>query len=494
MIAFLLPAALLAAEVCGVPAPRTRVERLRAAECFVRQQNWQQAEELTRAYLRENPGSERATVLHCQALVNVGHPFDSVLEAEEYLKTHPDSAPVLKVYAALQERVVKDPRYANEILEKLTKLTPEDAEVWRTLGTYYLSQERPDQAVRCYEQAARLAPRDPIAAAGLGAAYAKADRRADSEAQFQHAIRLNESNPEPSSLVYLICAQSLLEDNQPAESAAMATKALMLDPHSAMGYYWRAAAYDRLEDYRHAEADARAALREGGQEYKPVHALLLRIYRGTGNTAGAEREAAEVARLAGGESGEHARAAEIRKLIGEAEPLLRQEKFAEAAALYEQIAAKLPTFYEAYFALGVCYSHTARPAEAEAAFRRFLQLQPLSSDGHAAFGVLLSELTRPSEARRELEEAVRLDSGQTEARRILARLYMAANEYARAAEVLRPAAHSPDADSDFRLAFAEALLRSGDQRGALEEINGVLDTEPANAAALAMKRRALEQR
>jgi tetratricopeptide (TPR) repeat protein len=483
--------ALLAAEVCTVPAPGGAAGQLELGECFLSNQQWQQAEQHLRSYLRQNPNCARGTALHAQALVKLGHPFDAVLEVEEFLEGNPDSAPVLKVYAALLEKVVKDLRKSGEVLEKLTKLTPGDAEIWRTLGTHYLTKQLPDQALRSYRQAARLAPDDAIAAAGLGAAYGKMDRHAEADVQFARAIRLNQRSPQPSPLVYLICAESLFDANRTAESLAMAGRALMLDPHSIMGYYWRAASYERREDYRHAEGDALAALREGGQDYRQVHGLLLRIYRSEHKAEAAEREAAEVARLAGAEKTEQERAAAVRTILHEAEPLLKQGRFAEAASAYEGIVKALPTFYEAYFALGVCYSQTSRPVEAEAAFRTFLRLQPLSTDGHAALGVLLASLKRTGEAKHELEEALRLDSRQTEARRVLARMYMADSEFSRAVKVLRPGAGSPEADGAYRLMLAESLFRSGETTAALKEIDEVTAADPANAAAAELRRRVL---
>lgn len=490
--AMLFPIALMAGGTCGIPEPKTAVEHLKAGECFARKEDWMRAEEHLRTYLHEVPESVRATALHVQALVHIGQPFDAVLEAEEFLKTSPDSAPVLKLYAGLQERVVKDPRKADEILQRLAKLTPGDAEVWRMLGKYAMSKELPEEAVRCYKKSVELDPEDPIAAAGLGSAYGRANQDAEAKAQFARAIRLNERRPGPLALVDLIYAQYLIEQDRAGESLEMSTQALALDPHSAMGYYWRAAAYERLGDHRHAEGDALASVREGGEKEKQVRLLLLRVYRAGGKNEAAEREAAIVTRLADAERAEQERAGDLRTILRQAEPLLREGKFAEAAPQYERIVRILPTFYEAYFALGVCYSQTSRPAEAEAAFRKFLSLQPVSVDGHAALGVLLANQNRAADAKKELEEALRLDTGQLEARRALAHLYMRESDFARAAGLLRPAVASPDADSGFRLMLAESLFRSGDKRGALEEIDRVLAAEPQNAAAAELKKQMIE--
>jgi len=419
--------------------------------------------------------------------VHLSHPFDAVLEVEAFLEKDPDSAQILKLYAELQERVVKDIRKSDEVLERLTKLTPGDADVWRTLGAHYLAKELPDQALRCYRQATRLAPEDAITAAGLGATYSRLNRNAEADAQFARAVRLNQRGAKPVQVVYLICAESLLAANRASEGMAMATKALTLDAHSVMGYYWRAASYERLEDHRHAEGDALAALREGGADQKQIHNLLLLIYRSQQNLEAAQREAAEVSRLADVERKEHERAATISTLLRQAEPLLREGHFAEAAKHYEELISVLPTFYEAYFALGICYGQTSRPAEAEAALRKFLVLQPLSADGHSVLGVLLIEQKRNAEAAPELEEAIRLDPGHIEARKALAAIHFANSDYEKAAAVLGPGADTPGADTQLLMMLAEALFRTRNRDGALREVDRVLATEPSNPAALALK-------
>jgi tetratricopeptide (TPR) repeat protein len=82
----------------------------------------------------------------------------------------------------------------------------------------------------------------------------------------------------------------------------------------------------------------------------------------------------------------------------------------------------LPTFYEAYFDLGVCYSQTGRPGPAEAALRKYLEFQPVSADGHAALGLLLFQQARGKEASAELEQALAIDPSLDEVKKALAEL------------------------------------------------------------------------
>jgi tetratricopeptide (TPR) repeat protein len=113
----------------------------------------------------------------------------------------------------------------------------------------------------------------------------------------------------------------------------------------------------------------------------------------------------------------------LRSELRVAEPLLRQGKFDEAENHYESIVKMLPTFYEAYFALGICQSQLGQPERAEASLRKYLSFETLSADGHAALGVLLFQQKRDAEARQELERSVQLDPTLLEPRKALAKIY-----------------------------------------------------------------------
>ena len=56
--------------------------------------------------------------------------------------------------------------------------------------------------------------------------------------------------------------------------------------------------------------------------------------------------------------------------LDSAEHLLAAGKFHEAVAPYEKVVELSPTFYEAWFALGICYSQTGEGGRGEAALKR----------------------------------------------------------------------------------------------------------------------------
>lgn len=455
---------------------------LAVGDCFAGRGQWKEAEAYYRRYRNENPESPEGAVRHAQSLVRLNQPFDAVLELEEVLAAHPGHAPAWKLYAGLLDTVVKDITGAGKALERCVQLAPKDADAWKLLGNHYLAKRETAEAIRCYRAAARLKPADPLILAGLAVCLGQAGRTKEAEAVFARALRLAEQTAKPDPAVYLLYGEYLSGQERAAESVAVFTKALMRDWHSGTAYYWRAAALEKLGDYARAKADALAALRESGDR-KSIHLLLVRIYRSEGSLEKAEEQAAIVAKLTEQESAEHSRARAVRAALRAGEPLLKQGRCAEAIPHYQEIVRLLPTFYEAHFALGVCYSQTGRPRDAETSLRTYLSLQPLSADGHAALGILLLGEKRTIEARSELEEALRLDPRAVEPRKALAHLYSSMSDYASAVRVLRPAAADPEAV----LMLAEALAQTGDVGSALAEVEKLLRTDPANQAALALK-------
>jgi tetratricopeptide (TPR) repeat protein len=453
--------------VHSVAPAQKRDDHLRRGEELARRGEWKEAEEHLRAYLAADPKSPRAVVLHARALLHLNQPFDAALELEALLKISPDDVPALKLYAALLDAVIQDDAKAEAILTRASKLAPRDLEIWQALGHHFIAVRKTEEAIRCFNEAVNLTPSNASLLAGLASAYSFAGERVKADRTFARALRLAGRSTKHDAKVYLAFAEHLLRTNRMAESVPVFTRALLLDPHLSDAYFARALAYEKLKDYRRAEADAVAALRES-EKRRDAHQLLFRVYRAQGDQTKAAEHAAKLEALtAEVESGESL-GREVRRLLREAEPLLRAGKFAEAAAHYEEIVKLSPSFYEAWFALGMAYSQTARAADAEAAFRKYLSFQPLSADGHASLGVLLAAQQRGAEARPLLERALELDATQTEARKALARIFAAAQEWAAAGrEMDRALTAEPDAEPESYFLLMTCQLRTRDRRGAL---------------------------
>jgi tetratricopeptide (TPR) repeat protein len=448
------------------PAQKTD-EHLRKGEELAGQGRWKEAEEHLRAYLAADPKSPRAAVLHARALLQLNQPFDAALELEALLETSPDDVPALKLYAALLDAVIQDDAKAEAILVRAAKLAPRDLEIWQALGHHFVAVRKAEEAIRCFIEALKLSPSNASLLAGLASAYSFAGERVKADSTFARALRLAVRSKRPDAKVYLTFAEHLQRTNRMAECVPVFTRALLLNPHLSDAYFGRALAYEKLKDYLRAEADALASLRESDGR-RDAHQLLFRVYRARGDQAKSAEHAAKLEALTAEEQSGQSLGRSVRALLREAEPLLRAGKFGEAAGRYEEIVKLSPSFYEAWFALGMAYSQTARAAEAETAFRKYLSFQPLSADGYAALGVLLAAQQRGAEARPLLERALALDAAQTEAGKALARLFAAAQEWVAAGRAMDQALTAePGAEPESYFLLMTCQLRTHDRRGAL---------------------------
>jgi tetratricopeptide (TPR) repeat protein len=240
-----------------------------------------------------------------------------------------------------------------------------------------------------------------------------------------------------------------------------------------------------MKDLSNEEKDALEAVRIAPMD-KEGAVLLISFYRKAGDLEKAQKYADLVKNIYDREQAQQSYGRDLRDTLDKAEPLLMRGEFAQALPLYESLIRQLPTFYEAYFDLGMCYGQTGRPHDAEAAFRKFLEYQPVSADGHASLGVLLLGEGRGPEAIPELTEALQIDPSLTEARKALATEYLHESKPKSAVAVLRPAEN--EKDEQVLVLLALALQKSSSYPGALAAVNRALALSPDDAHALEIKK------
>ena len=434
------------------------------------QKKWKDAESSLRAYLKTNPAEPAgATVLHARSLVYLDQPFDAVIELEAFLKQQPNALPALKLYGELLDIVVKDRDQAEAVWLQCLALNRKDADIWRTLGGLYLTRGKNEEAAKHFSEAAKLQPMNALIAANLAYTYSLLQKKSETTATFARALRLNLKQRDP--IVYFLYGRYWLEQQKYAESISWLTKCLTINPHLSTAYYQRALAYEKSTNYKLAEADALAAIRED-ERSKEAHQLLMRIYRTQNKPELAQKYATAIEKLVAADGEQQSASRDINQILRVAEPLLREGKFAEAIPPYEQIVKTMPSFYEAWFALGISYSQTGRLTEAEAALRKYLQYQPLSADGTSALGILLTQVGRHQEARDFLRRALGYDETLVEARKALAQSHLATYEFAEAKRELMKLANTENGcDSECELMLARAYIELGDKQLAAELIN-----------------------
>jgi len=200
----------------------------------------------------------------------------------------------------------------------------------------------------------------------------------------------------------------------------------------------------------------------------------------------AQEYAELVQKIGAAEDARYAMGRSLRDNLGQVEPLLLKGDYKEAAVRYEAIVKALPTFYEAYFDLGMCWGQLGRLPDSEAAFRKYLSFQPASADGHASLGVVLLEESRGPEAVPELAEAIQIDPSLTEARKNLASEYLREGKAEAAVAALRPA--EDERDEQALVLLALALKQTSAYGSALAAVNRALDLSPGDAQAAEIKR------
>ena len=439
-----------------------------SARRFARAGNWKEAEQHARLQMQAQPQDGDAATLHAEALVHLGHPFDAVIEVEKLLEAQPDHVGALKLYAALLVDVVKESSRAEPFLVKAAALAPKDWEVQEALGKLHFRLRKPKEAVQAFRAACELAPSNPELASELARALDEIDDMAQSEAQHRQALRLNQAPARPLPGVYVRWATFLASRNRMKESLEAFSEALRIDPHSSEALYGRAVAQETAGNLRAAEADALAALREA-PDRRDARQLLIRVYRGLGDKAKVDEQVGAIQKFADLEQAETARFREMHAALDSAEHLLAAGKFGEAVVPYEKVVQLSPTFYEAWFALGVCYTQTGDAGRGETALKRYLGFQPLSADGHAALGLLLYGAKRPAEAQSELARALELAPDLEEPRTALAKLALDGRKYEGALSLLEPLlARSAGAEAEAYSIGASARYLLGRREQALE--------------------------
>jgi tetratricopeptide (TPR) repeat protein len=452
---------------CKASSAKTPLEHMQAAQCLAAAKHWSGAEEHFRLARQSPDLVAAATVGHARVLFHLGQPYDGMLEVEDLLKTNPDFVPALVLFATLISVVLEDTGRSIEIMERCSKLAPNNAEVWQQLGNLYLLKHRDEEAVRCFEQAVRLRPEDPYSLASLAYAYGQTRGVETAQARFDKALQLSAQAPEPKIIVGLMYGKFLLEQKRWAESLSVYNRALQLEPRSSEAHYGRAVAHENLKDFARAEADALEAIREYAQR-KDAYLLLIRVARAQKDEAKMHKYVNEVERINAEEQRQKEEGRHLQACLLKAEPLLRQGKYAEAAAVYEELLSRHPKFYEAYFALGMCYANLSQLSKAEEAFRKHLDLQPFSADGHASLGLLLLQQHRTRESQPELERALEIDPAMLEARTSLARIHVSNTDFSKAlAVLLRPPSREADWDADYYVLIVGCYRDSKQRQEAL---------------------------
>jgi tetratricopeptide (TPR) repeat protein len=158
--------------------------------------------------------------------------------------------------------------------------------------------------------------------------------------------------------------------------------------------------------------------------------------------------------------------------------------FTKALELYEEAIKVRPEFPEAEFQRANVLVSLKRHADAEAGFKRTIELRKEWALPYAALGSLLTTLNRDKEAEPLLRQALKLESNNNLALRLLADIRLRAGDAKEAASLAQRATADQDASTSVWILRAMAERAVGDHGNALTSLNHILKIEPLHLAAL----------
>jgi tetratricopeptide (TPR) repeat protein len=163
------------------------------------------------------------------------------------------------------------------------------------------------------------------------------------------------------------------------------------------------------------------------------------------------------------------------------------------AALLEHRVEKYRDDFDARVSLGALMLARFDPAGAVAVLQQAVRLEPKQEEARRFLGMALEGVGRAPEAMQEFRVAVELNSGDSQARYELACGLVKAARFDEALENFRQVAAADPQNANLRDDFGELLLRQGQAAEALKQFEAALALDPSQRAALRDRDLALDQ-
>lgn len=373
--------------------------------------------------------------------------------AQAELEAHPDSA---AAWGLLGKVLFGNDLYAESVgvFAEAERLDPTDAR-WPYFRGLALILKMPDEGIAALKRASALQRRTPALRLRLAEEYLKLDRIDEAESLFGELLDENPGNPrvllghglvlsrrgrwqealaplrtaaddptaQKAARTALVDVQLHLGDTAAAESegklaAAAPEDRLWLDPYLTEAREHRTGLQPRIEGTlqrlsagRSDEALALASdlLRDHPDSVK-AHLTMAKVLIRTGDFTAAERELGEAIRRNPGLIEGHL-------LLGGTR--LQNKDYEGAARCYQRAIDLQPSHGVAYYNLGDCRLKQGDKAGAIIAFRNALRCRPDLSVAQVELGGLLLGTGELEEAIAHLQDAVRLDSKNERAEKLL---------------------------------------------------------------------------
>lgn len=369
------------------------------------------------------------------------------------------------VQAIRQNRMAEAEQQLNSIL----KVAPNEARAVNLLGTIRGSQRRFDEAETFFVRAVGLDPQLAGAHMNLAYLYMLKGLPEKTISELKEVLRLEPGNQDALNKL----AQLLLSENRADEWISFLESAKTAPVSSVTLLTLLGDAYLSKGDAGKAEENYQAAL---DKQSDAAEALL---------------GLAQVAQFRGDQKNLSLYLSSARPLAARSPDLLyrfamialKSEAVEEGRAALEQ-AVKLRADQPAYFlALGDAWLKKPDLFEAEQAFRRALELQPENPRGQMYLGYTLLKQKKYPEARTFLRKSILADPNRPEAVYYLGVVAQEQNEDEQAVEIMQGLARRFPGFASAHIALGIAYMRLKDYLRARQELELAVRLDPDEARA-----------
>lgn len=365
--------------------------------------------------------------------------IQSYVRAVEFV---PDSPPLWVRLAVLQRGMEKTTE-SREALEEAIRRHPDYAPAYRELGRTYEHIGDSDNANANFKQALQFDPDDLIALERLAVLHLTAKRYSEAEKLLKHALTLDSHN----AALYTLLGTLYVQSDRPAHALDIWQRAAEREPQNGMYHRERARAHLQMEQTE--DAKQALILAERLNKIDPeVHFLKGQTLEVLGQISGAAKAYSDAIEHDGQELRYHRALAELRirqNQWDDALYILRAAKEVDSTApevdylmalCYEQMSGgsrldqaierarqavkRAPQEPRYLRTLGDLYAKQEQWAEAQRVYQQLLPLQPQDRTLALALGQSALHLNHYDHAMKAFRNAVLLDAFDPEANRLLA--------------------------------------------------------------------------